>query len=130
MSALDLSHLESRLIEEREQAMEDIHQAEREEEEGQRESAGELSRFPTHPADAASDTQEAEKDLANVNRESERVALIDEALRVLRNDPAHYGVCERCGEDIAAERMDLVPWTRLCASCAREQEGAAGPAAG
>lgn len=126
MSDLDLSHLEKRLLEERDRALEDIQQAEREEEEGQRESAGELSRFPTHPADAASDTQEAEKDLANVNRESERLARIDEALRTLRNDPEEYGVCERCGKDIAAERLELVPWTRLCASCAREQEREAG----
>lgn len=122
MSALDLSHLEDRLLEERDRAIRDIHKAEREEMNGQRESAGELSRFPTHPADAASDAQEIEKDLANVNRESEQVARIDEALRVLRRNPDDYGVCERCESEIAPERMDLVPWTRLCASCARSME--------
>jgi DnaK suppressor protein len=130
MRAHDLGHFEDRLIAERERALEDIRKAEQEVEESGREAAGALSRYPTHPADAATDAQETEKDLANMNRESERIARIDEALRVLRNAPEDYGVCERCGRDIAEERMDLVPWTRLCASCAREWESSTGTPAG
>lgn len=30
--------------------------------------------------------------------------------------------CQRCGAEIAIERFDVVPWTRLCATCARERE--------
>lgn len=120
---LDLDHFERRLLEERDQTLESIRQAEMEEEEGQRESSGELSRIPTHPADAASDTQEAEKDLANINRESEQLARIDEALRLLREDPESYGVCGTCGRPIAQKRLDLVPWTRVCAEHAASDEG-------
>jgi len=29
-----------------------------------------------------------------------------------------YGVCARCGDDIAAERLDLLPDTPFCARCA------------
>lgn len=29
-----------------------------------------------------------------------------------------YGTCVRCGEPIAAERLDLVPHTPFCQSCA------------
>jgi RNA polymerase-binding transcription factor DksA len=29
-----------------------------------------------------------------------------------------YGQCARCGERIAEARLDLLPWTPLCRSCA------------
>jgi RNA polymerase-binding transcription factor DksA len=29
-----------------------------------------------------------------------------------------YGTCMRCGEPIAEARLDLLPWTPLCRSCA------------
>jgi RNA polymerase-binding transcription factor DksA len=29
-----------------------------------------------------------------------------------------YGTCMRCGEPIAKARLDLLPWTPLCRSCA------------
>ncbi len=120
MSRTDLDQIERRLLEERDRTLESLQQAIEEESEGQRESAGELSRMPTHLADAASDTQEAEKDLANANRESRQLTVIDDALRRLREDPEAYTTCERCGTHIEEERLELVPWTRLCASCARE----------
>lgn len=125
MSRTDLDHIERRLLEERDQTSENLQQVTEEESEGQRESAGELSRVPTHLADAASDTQETEKDLANADRESHQLTLIDDALRRLREDPDAYTTCERCEAPIEAERLDLVPWTRLCASCARETNAGA-----
>lgn len=30
-----------------------------------------------------------------------------------------YGTCARCGETIADARLDLLPWTPLCRSCAQ-----------
>lgn len=29
-----------------------------------------------------------------------------------------YGKCVRCGDDIAEARLDVIPWTPLCRSCA------------
>ena len=29
-----------------------------------------------------------------------------------------YGVCARCGDDISEDRLDVVPYTPLCRSCA------------
>lgn len=123
MTAVDLKELEDRLLEERHQTLQSIQQAESEEKEGQRESSGELSRAPYHMADAGSDTQEAEKDFANVSRESEQLARIDDALRLLRSDPDAYGACRECGSEIGADRLELVPWTRRCARCAESGEG-------
>lgn len=46
----------------------------------------------------------------------ERVAEVDEALR--RVEAGVYGVCERCGQPIAAERLEVRPFTRFCIRCA------------
>jgi DnaK suppressor protein len=120
MSTNDLTRLEERLVEEREQTLQNIRQAEAEEHEGQRESAGEIARAPSGMADAGSDTQEAEKDWANIHRESRQLERIDDALRLLRQDPDAYRACERCGREIEVVRLELVPWTRRCARCAEE----------
>ncbi|MGV1009664.1 MAG: TraR/DksA family transcriptional regulator [Dermatophilaceae bacterium] len=40
---------------------------------------------------------------------------IDAALR--RLDDGSYGMCERCGEPIRWERLDLLPMARLCGRC-------------
>ena len=44
------------------------------------------------------------------------MAAIRAALQ--RIEEGSYGICARCGEDIAPERLDLLPHTPLCASCA------------
>lgn len=45
-------------------------------------------------------------------------------IRQIRNalqriDVGDYGICVRCGEDIAEPRLDAIPWTPLCRSCAK-----------
>lgn len=44
------------------------------------------------------------------------VAAIRRAL--VRIEDGEYGYCGKCGEEIASERLDLVPETPLCATCA------------
>ena len=46
----------------------------------------------------------------------ERIAEVDDALR--RVDAGTYGVCERCGQPIAAARLDARPFARYCMACA------------
>lgn len=38
-----------------------------------------------------------------------------------RMDTGEYGYCVRCGEEIAEERLDLVPYTPFCRECAGKQ---------
>ena len=45
-----------------------------------------------------------------------KLAAVDRALAKL--DEGTYGVCDRCGDAIARERMEAVPWTSLCVRCA------------
>jgi len=49
-------------------------------------------------------------------RDQERVRRIVAALR--RLDGGQYGTCERCGAAIDAARLDLMPETTTCRSCA------------
>jgi RNA polymerase-binding transcription factor DksA len=44
------------------------------------------------------------------------MAAIRAALQ--RIEEGSYGECVRCGDEIAAERLDLLPHTPLCAACA------------
>jgi RNA polymerase-binding transcription factor DksA len=49
------------------------------------------------------------------------MAAIRAALR--RIEEGTYGVCVRCGDEIASERLDLLPHAPLCADCARGRSG-------
>ena len=117
------AHLEKRLQEEREKALDTLRQAEAEESTPQGEAAGDVSRFPTHLADEGSDTEEQERDFIVASQASEVLERIDAALELLYEDPVAYARCERCGEPIEMERLDLIPWTRLCARDAARAEG-------
>lgn len=48
------------------------------------------------------------------------IASVKRALA--RIDDATYGECVRCGEDIAAARLESRPEAALCIDCAREAE--------
>lgn len=45
------------------------------------------------------------------------LAEIDRALCKLRDEPAEFGVCEDCGDDIADKRLQVMPFARFCAEC-------------
>lgn len=44
------------------------------------------------------------------------ITQIRAALR--RIDDGSYGLCARCGDPIAEARLDLLPWTPHCRTCA------------
>ncbi|MGH7544876.1 MAG: TraR/DksA family transcriptional regulator [Gemmatimonadota bacterium] len=115
-------HIEKRLLEERARVLRALRVVASEEGLPPAEASGDVSRWPTHLADDASDTEEQERDFIVAQRESELFRHIDEALRLLREDPKAFAKCERCGRAIEFERFDVIPWTRLCAPCAREEE--------
>jgi DnaK suppressor protein len=115
-------HLEQRLLRERERARQALRRmAENTETSGQ-EYAGTLTNYPLHLADEASATMEQEKDFLLLSQEGRLVYWIDEALRTLYRRPRAYGRCSSCGQEIALERLELVPWASLCLECQREEE--------
>ena len=54
--------------------------------------------------------------LAERARALERVAALDDALRRLAE--GRYGVCDRCGQPIGAERLAARPAAVTCVRCA------------
>ena len=81
----------------------------------------ELADYDQHPADAATDTFEKEKDLAVRDAFREMLGRIHEALGKLARGT--YGLCDRCGRDIPKERLDAVPHAIYCIECQDIIEG-------
>ena len=80
-----------------------------------RDNASELSSYDNHPGDLGTETFEAEKNFSFRNNDKFIIAEVDEALRKIKNGT--YGLCEHCGKEITEERLDIIPYTRLCISC-------------
>jgi DnaK suppressor protein len=108
-------HLERRLQEERARLRRDLDRSlAAQEQEDEQDRAGDLSKYPFHPADLGSDTMDAELDASNETRMSGELAEIDAALDRLYRTPDRFGICEETGRPIPFERLDLIPWARTC----------------
>jgi len=70
--------------------------------------------------DLASEERDREINFILSDRERVKIKQIDDALD--RLDEGTYGVCESCGLEIAEERLQAMPFTRLCRDCQQEQE--------
>jgi DnaK suppressor protein len=92
-----------------------------------RDSAGDLSGYSFHMADAGTDAMEREKAFLFASAEGRLLMDIDAALRRLYN--GEYGTCEVCEKPIARARLEAMPYAKLCVSC-KEKEEKAGRAAG
>lgn len=66
-------------------------------------------------ADSAQTTAERARLLSLLEGLRQNLAEVDHALE--RMDAGTYGTCERCGRDIAAERLEAIPWAMLCIEC-------------
>ena len=47
----------------------------------------------------------------------QEIQMIEAALQ--RIDDESYGFCAKCGDEIAPERLDLLPYAPLCQNCAK-----------
>jgi RNA polymerase-binding transcription factor len=69
-------------------------------------------------AAAATHVFEQQRDLALRDRSRIELHRVETALRAL--DQGTYGTCESCGNAIATERLEAIPWSALCIDCARK----------
>jgi DnaK suppressor protein len=76
--------------------------------------------FDDDPADAGSASFERETAQSLSNHARRLLEQIDDALR--RMDAGTYGICERCGERIEPERLEALPYARMCLDCKRRDE--------
>jgi RNA polymerase-binding protein DksA len=75
-----------------------------------------------HMGDVASATLDREIDYSLGDNSEQVLAEIDAALK--RIDDGTYGVCTKCGREIAPERLEARPWAALCIEDARSSERA------
>ncbi|MEW6059444.1 MAG: TraR/DksA C4-type zinc finger protein [Actinomycetota bacterium] len=82
--------------------------------------------------DAEIDVERGFADSAHSTAERARVLSVMKALRanlrwvtraLKKMDLGTYGVCERCGTQIAIERLEALPWAILCIECKQKGEG-------
>jgi YteA family regulatory protein len=78
-----------------------------------RDSDGELSHVDNHPADTATKMYEREKDVALLEHEKNHLEDIEDALQRM-TEGEDYGICKRCGKEIAFERMEAMPTAEYC----------------
>ena len=69
-------------------------------------------------AAAASHVFEQQRDLALRDRSRGELEKVEAALR--RLDDGTYGTCVSCGNPIAPERLEAIPWAPTCIDCARK----------
>jgi RNA polymerase-binding protein DksA len=73
----------------------------------------------TYGSQAAAATQvfEQQRDLALRERNENQLAAVERALG--RIDDGTFGVCVRCGAEIAPDRLTALPWAAHCIECQR-----------
>lgn len=114
--------IRERLLEERRDTLESIAEFDDRFRERLEQGDDDLSKYPQHLADEGTDAQEQEKEFLLASQEGRQLLDIDEALRTLYRNPDRFGQCDGCGREIAMERLDVVPWTRLCIDCQNSAE--------
>jgi RNA polymerase-binding transcription factor DksA len=117
----DLKEFEERLLDERRRLMKEMgHLESTVLKVNPRDSAGDLSGYSFHMADAGTDAYEREKAFQVASTEGRLLMEINEALRRLYSGV--YGVCEACSTPIAKVRLEAVPQARLCRDCKEKEE--------
>ena len=117
----DLKELEARLLAERARLMKEMgHLESTVLKVNPRDSAGDLSGYSFHMADAGTDAYEREKAFQFASTEGRLLMDLNEALRRLYG--GEYGTCETCGNAIAKARLEAMPTARLCRDCKEKEE--------
>jgi DnaK suppressor protein len=70
--------------------------------------------------DLASEESDREINFILSDRDRAKIKQIDDALK--RMSENSYGVCESCRLEIADERLQAMPFTRLCRDCQQDRE--------
>lgn len=83
-------------------------------------SLGELSMYDNHPADVGAELFERSKDIGL--QDNARIMLngVEEALNKMADN--RYGICEKCGHEIAVARLEAIPWAAKCLNCQQMTE--------
>lgn len=79
--------------------------------------------YGNHMADDATEVFEQAKDMALHQHLENLLTEVNDALE--RVDRQEYGVCEACTGPIDMERLQILPYARLCVDCQKKSEDSA-----
>lgn len=72
-----------------------------------------------HSSDSAEQAQERENDEVLDEIGNETLHSIEQIKAALKRiDEGEYGICQSCGDEIALERLQILPETTFCVKCA------------
>jgi len=118
-TTVDTEHFKERLLDERDRVQEALDYL-HEENAGSIEDEREEIPSDNHPADVATSTVDREIDYTLEENEERLLAAIDTALK--RIEDGNFGTCRACGQEIALERLEALPYTTQCIDCKRKEE--------
>ncbi len=122
MNKKQRTHLEERLIEERDRVMKELGHYSESFSATLQASDGDLSSYSFHMADQGTDAMEREKQFLMASKEGRYLWHVNQALRRLYADPNTFGKCQTCRRNINLERLDALPHARLCITCKEQEE--------
>jgi DnaK suppressor protein len=73
-----------------------------------------------HMADDATEVFARERDLALRSNSQDLLAQVDSAIKSM--DEGRYGICARCGQKIAPDRLEALPYAIYCITCQSQVE--------
>jgi DnaK suppressor protein len=119
---IETDRFRERLLDERRRVLAAIDNLHAENPGSLEDETGELasSSNDNHMADTATDTFDRELADTLEDNSGSVLAAIDGALG--RIEEGTYGTCVRCGNPIAPERLEALPYAELCIDCKRRAE--------
>jgi DnaK suppressor protein len=120
MTVIDTEPFRHMLLEERGRVLRAIENLHNETPGSLEEATGEETSFDNHLGDTATVTYDREMDYTLEENSEAVLTAIDAALR--RIEEGTYGTCQRCGNPIAPERLEALPYAELCIECKRRME--------
>ena len=118
-SVVNAEQFRTLLLEERRRVANGLHHLQ-EQNSGSIEDETEEETYDNHLADSATSTLNREIDYTLEENSEHVLAAIEEALR--RIDEGSFGTCARCGQPIAEERLEAIPYAIRCIDCKRLEE--------
>ncbi len=110
-----------KLLEEKRNLEKTIKQMDNEDKRGSMENYySELSFRDNHPADLGTEVFMMEQERGLKNSTANTLAEIEDSLEKIENST--FGLCNICGNEIDRERLDTIPYLKLCINCAEDKK--------
>ncbi len=75
--------------------------------------------LPADGLDVARSLEEVEMDAGLIERCEDRLRAIDDAFSRLKQ--GHYGICEKCKQEIPIQRLKAIPFAAYCIDCQKKR---------